>query len=210
MNKFTKAGIAGAAALAIAAGGGTYALWSDYYVDGGNNIGADRLAIEVEGVGTNAVFNKLDLAPGEKFDQENVITGRVGGADINVAKAYVSFTDLTDTDNGCGSQSENDVDNCESPSDSGELSQNTHVVVHRYDADCTSNLTRIVKSESNTTLAQLASQPRLFIGDMSDGQQYCLKMTIAIPEGTMGSNNIVMTDRSTFSMKYDLEQVPNA
>ena len=35
MNKFTKAGIAGAAALAIAAGGGTYALWTDYVVDSG-------------------------------------------------------------------------------------------------------------------------------------------------------------------------------
>lgn len=209
MNKFAKAGIAGFAALALAASGGTYALWSDYVVDGGNAVGADQLKITIAGVssGSNQFqFDKLNMAPGEKFDQENVITGRVGGSDIQTAKAYATFKDLTDADNGCGSQTEEDVDTCKNPGDPGEFSEQATVVVNRYNADCSTGLLSLVTAGSNTTLKSLAGQKKL-IGDMTNGQQYCLKMTIGLPED---ATNKVQTDSSGFNIRYDLEQVPNS
>lgn len=208
MNKFTKAGIAGAAALAIATGGGTYALWSDYIVDEGNRVGADELRITLAGTqsgGNTFQFDKLNLAPGEKFDQENVITGRVGGADINTANAFITYGNLTQSDNGCGgTNAEEDADpNCANDGDGGELANEAVVTINRYAADCSTGLQSLVR---NTTLADLAGD-KTFVGPMSNGQQYCLKMTIALPEG---ATNRVMTDQVSFPIRYDLEQVPNA
>ena len=203
MNKFTKAGLAGAAALMIAASGGTYALWSDYVVDGGNNVGADQLKITLAQADSSR-FNKLDLAPGEKFDQENHITSRVGGADINQANAYITYTNLTQNDNGCGgTNAERDVDpTCDNAGDGGELANEAVVTIHRYNADCSTGLATIV---SNVPLASLAGQKKL-VGPMSNNQSYCLKMTVALPEG---ASNKVMTDQASFDIKYDLEQIPN-
>lgn len=212
MNKFTKAGIAGAAALAIAAGGGTYALWSDYVVDNGNAVGADQLKITLANApsgGESFQFDKFDLAPGEDNEQENVITGRVGGEDINLANAFVTFGDLTQLDNGCGgSNAEEDEDpNCGSAGDTGELASQAQVLINKAavtsDGKCGASLGNVVK---NVTLADVSGD-KLLIGTMADGQQYCLKMVISLPEG---ATNAVMTDTVSFPIRYDLEQIPNA
>ncbi len=217
MNKFTKAGLAGAAALAIAAGGGTYALWSDYVVDGGNNVGADQLKITLNGSpsGSNAFqFDKLNFAPGEKFDQENVITGRVGGSDINVANAFATFRNLTNAENGCGgTNAEVSVDpGCASPSDAGEFSQSARVTtinVTRTTGDCSvadgTTLNKVVQLSDGYTLSSIMGE-KLALGQLHDGEKFCVKMVIDLPS-TAG--NQVMTDSSSFEIKYDLEQVPN-
>jgi alternate signal-mediated exported protein len=203
MNKFTKAGLAGVAALTIAAGGGTYALWSDYVVNSGNSVGADQLKITLAQADASR-FNKLDLAPGEKFDQENHITGRVGGTDIQKANAFITYTLTGQDDNGCGgTNAEQVVDpGCVNPGDSGELASQALVTVHRYNPDCSTGLANIV---SDVPLAAL-SGVKTPLGTMTDGQQYCLKMTIELPED---ATNAVMTDLASFDIKYDLEQIPN-
>ena len=203
MNKFTKAGLAGAAALMIAASGGTYALWSDYVVDGGNNVGADQLKITLNQADSSR-FDKLNLAPGEKFDQENHITGRVGGTDIQKANAFITYQNLSQDDNGCGGTNAEAIADpgCANSGDNGELASQALVTVHRYDADCSSNLVNTVVA---TPLASLVGH-KTFLGTMTNGQQYCLKMTVALPED---ATNAVMTDLASFDIKYDLEQIPN-
>lgn len=221
MNKFTKAGIAGAAALAIAAGGGTYALWSDYVVDGSNTVGADALQITLAGSpsgGNAAQFDKLNFAPGEGFDQENVITGRVGGNDVNLARAFVTFNLTEEAENGCGgTNAELLADpNCADPASSGEFAQFAKVTtINRTDAStagtCSgpgsgNNLVSIIKASDNRTLASLNGQ-RVPLGDMANGTKWCVKMVIALPDGS--NINAVMTDSSSFDLRYDLEQLPN-
>lgn len=217
MNKFTKAGIAGAAALAIAAGGGTYALWSDYVVDGNNNVGADQLQITLAGSpsgGNAAQFDKMNFAPGEGFDQENVITGRIGGEDINVANAYVTFNMLDDAENGCGgTNAEAPVDpDCADADGEGEFSDNAKVTtinVTRTTGNCSNadgtTLNKVVQASDNYTLASIDDQ-KLLLGELGDGEKFCVKMVMALP-GTAG--NAVMTDTSSFELRYDLEQIPN-
>jgi alternate signal-mediated exported protein len=217
MNKFAKAGIAGAAALAIAAGGGTYAIWTDFAINDDNAVGADSLKITIAGApsGSNQLsFNKLDLSPGESYDQENVITGRVGGNDVNLARATVTYNITEDAENGCGgTNAEADAEDC--TSGLGELSQFAQVTtINRTDAStagtCSGpgsglNLTSIVKPSDNLTLADLDGEP-IVLGNMEDGTKWCVKMVIALPDGT---GNVVMTDSTNFDLRYDLEQLPN-
>ncbi len=209
MNKFAKAGVAGVAALAIAAGGGTYALWSDYAVEEGNSVGADSLAITLADApsGGNAFqFDDLRLAPGEKGDQENLITGRIGGAKINKAMAYLTVEDLADAENGCGSQTERDADDCDVAGSEGEFSRDAVVTINKapvVDGKCGSSTTSLA---SGVSLRSIRND-KIAIGQLSDGEKACIKFVVALPS-TAGDR--VQTDSASFDVRYDLEQIPNA
>lgn len=207
MNKFAKAGVAGVAALAIAAGGGTYALWSDYAVIDDNATSADRLSLSATEV------NGFDdatrpLSPGERADFASTVTGRVGGGDITTARAYMTIQNVTDLENGCGSQTERDLDNCAADGDEGEFSDNAVFTLTRYNSSCATRTGTtpnqvIFKASDARTLGSLENQ-RVLLGDMKNGDQFCLVKALSLPGST---GNEVQTDSVDFDFKYDLVQV---
>ena len=78
MNKhIVKGGLAGVAVLALAAGGSTFASWSDYDVLGGSQAGAEELALNL-GEPNSQNFDNMKLAPGVGSDYEFVVTSRTG------------------------------------------------------------------------------------------------------------------------------------
>jgi len=103
-SKLVKASLAGAAAIALAAGGGTFAAWSDFYTDTGNHVGADVLALTVNEP-SNLHFDDVKLAPGVTRDLAFYVASR-NGTTVPDADLTVTLKNLIGTENGCDSNSE--------------------------------------------------------------------------------------------------------
>lgn len=80
-TKVLKASLAGVAAVALLAGGGTYASWSDFSIDEDNTVGAGTLTItagEDGGTGPTSQFDNVRLAPGQDKDEWTKIVSNDG------------------------------------------------------------------------------------------------------------------------------------
>ena len=124
MNKaLGKAALAGAAAIALAAGGGTYAAWSDFGNINGNSVGAGMLKLDLNGQTGNtpvAAINWGKLAPG-MVNVRTVWLASNDGDSVPDAHLSATFSNLNDHENGCETNSEAAVDSdCgASPDNSG-------------------------------------------------------------------------------------------
>lgn len=103
-SKLIKAGVAGAAVIALAAGGGTFASWSDFATDTGNHVGADTLALTVNEP-SSLHFDDVKLAPGVVHDYAFYVASR-SGTTVPDADLKVTIQNLVGTENGCDSNSE--------------------------------------------------------------------------------------------------------
>src|SRR4051812_30682287 len=104
-SKLIKAGLAGAAAIALAAGGGTFASWSDFYTDANNTVGADVLALSVNQPNATRQFDDVKLAPGQARDYAFYVASR-NGVTVPDADLTMTIKNLTGHENGCDSNSE--------------------------------------------------------------------------------------------------------
>jgi len=103
-SKLIKASLAGAAVVALAAGGGTFAAWSDFYQGATNTVGADVLALTVNPSATRT-FDDVKLAPGQARDYAFYVASR-NGVTVPAADITMTLQHLTGHENGCDSNSE--------------------------------------------------------------------------------------------------------
>ena len=133
-SKLVKASLAGAAAIALAAGGGTFAAFSDFGSVTGNSVGAGILKLDLSDGNGTAVQNLAfgNLAPNMGSDRATYIASS-DGSSVPPADLYVTLSHLTNSDNGCASLSESTADpTCGNVGDTGELSRVLNVRVESY------------------------------------------------------------------------------
>jgi alternate signal-mediated exported protein len=117
-HKLLKASLAGAAALAVAAGGTTFAAWSDFSNINDNNVGAGVLKMTLNPLspnpGNDLTFDDLKLAPGQYYERQVYVATNSGDSTPS-AKLFFDVTRMTGAENGCDTNSEAAEDNCAAP-----------------------------------------------------------------------------------------------
>lgn len=103
-KKLAKASVAGVATLALAAGGTTFAAWSDFSIDPGNSVGADVLSLTVN-ESESMKFDDVKLAPGQTRDIAFYVASR-SGETVPAADLTMTIKNLKGQENGCDSNSE--------------------------------------------------------------------------------------------------------
>jgi predicted ribosomally synthesized peptide with SipW-like signal peptide len=226
-KKILKGALAGTAVIALAAGGGTFASWSDFQVDSGNHVGADHLALTV-GEPSSAHFDNVQLAPGEARDTSFYVASRTGVA-VPDASLTMTLTNLVPTENGCDSNSEAFAESGGTISDSSDLNapcnfanrpgqfadQAMYYVQSRVassPAACTDDSmdTRL----GNTILATAAGQvvDLLPAGEtLQAGEGVCVDAEVFLPDSIAqyghAADNKSQGDQATFDIRFDLTQV---
>ena len=133
-SKLMKASIAGAAVAALAAGGSTFAAYSDFGNVNGNSIGAGILKLDLANGDTSAVQSLAfgNLAPGMGSNRATYVASS-DGASVPNADLYLTIGNVQNQDNGCSSASESVADaTCGDAGDPGELSRVLNVRVESY------------------------------------------------------------------------------
>jgi predicted ribosomally synthesized peptide with SipW-like signal peptide len=224
MNKhIVKGGLAGVAVLALAAGGSTFAAWSDYDQINGNTTEAGHLKLDLDSTGAINNVGGQAIAPGEF----RTIDFMVASADLDgVPNADLSMKvlNLADQDNGCGStSSEQDVDpGCANPGDTGEFSQQGYVRIRYTNPAPESDVTfannncsapsGYVNSVGYTPASDNDTEiyPKLntlggplALGNLAGDEAVCVRVDLGLPPS---ATNMVQTDSSTFDLQFDLAQ----
>lgn len=210
-----KASLAGVAAVALLAGGTTYASWSDFSIDDGNTVGAGTLTLTaVDGQGTgSSTFDDLRLAPGQGEDQWTKVVSNDGDS-VPDGTLAVSVIDYVGTEDGCNGNGEVLADpDCAVLSSGGEFGRDAEIVVtaHRVSslaADCSEGEAEYTALTS--TLASAASTGSLEFKDaagadaiLEPGDVLCVGATVSLPAS---SDNATQGDSGAFSIRFDLVQ----
>ncbi len=232
MKKITKATLAGAAAVALAATGSTFAQWSDYAVDEGQNVGAGHLTLNVNdesGNGPKSQFDNLKLAPGQGKDEYTLITSNDGDSVPN-GTLSAKILDLTNAENGCENNAETDAESGACAGEPGEFSDNAMFKMTAYrvsgpNVDCGNNVAgggeysgngvgkyTAFASQTLTAAAAAGEKKFTFGGGGSDmvlapGDSLCVGASIVLPSG---AGNNTQGDSSSFDIRYDLVQTSAA
>lgn len=99
-HKLLKASLAGVAVIALAAGGSTYAAFSDFANLNGNSVGAGFLKLDLNAGQGSAPLNFSKLAPG--MNQFRTIwVASNDGQSVPNANLSITFKDLVDTAAPC-------------------------------------------------------------------------------------------------------------
>jgi len=98
-SKLMKAGLAGAAAIALAAGGGTFASWSDFHTWSGNHAGAGTLTLSTN-TPDSQTFNVGNLIPGGVWTEDTYLLSNKTDSTPN-GNLFVSLAGLTGHEDGC-------------------------------------------------------------------------------------------------------------
>ena len=132
-SKLVKASLAGAAAIALAAGGGTFASWSDFNVWSGNQSGAGTLTLSTNTPGTQT-FHVGNLTPGQVWENETYLLSNKSDSTPN-GKLYISLANLVGTENGCEGNSEVVDDADCATANAGEFLQDAKVFIKTKSSD---------------------------------------------------------------------------
>jgi predicted ribosomally synthesized peptide with SipW-like signal peptide len=211
-SKLLKASLAGVAAIAVAAGGSTFASWTDTGSISDNSVATGILKLNLNSKnGTSAVvpLNAGSLAPGMGWGT-NVWIASSDGASVPSALLSVSVKNIRDFENGCGStNSEAAVDStCVSslPGDGtlgGELSNALGTDLYAWTPATPGACTEYPGSGSPTvslihsSILKTKENQVLNIGVLNHGDGRCVRLEQYLPS-TAGDN--VQSD----SVKYDL------
>lgn len=211
-----KASLAGVAAVALLAGGTTYASWSDFSIDEGNTVGAGTLTLTaVDGQGTgSSTFDDLRLAPGQGQDQWTKVVSN-DGTSVPDATLAVSIIDYVGTEDGCNGNGEVLADpDCAVLSSGGEFGRDAQVVVraHRVSsltADCSqgsAQYTAIATQSLNSAVSTGSLKFKDANGAdaiLAPGDVLCVGATVSLPAS---SDNATQGDSGAFSIRFDLVQ----
>jgi len=229
-SKLIKASLAGVAAIAVAAGGSTYAAYSDFADVTGNHAGAGTLTL---GVGPNAgqdlKFDHITMAPGGINAERQVFVTSNNADSTPSANLFVSLTNLQGTENGCDGNAEAGVDPAcstgpvTSPT-SGQFIRDATVEWYSYVPDspgvCNQSYSPSMKTvtpQHGGSLAALATQtgttPYQLNGStqnyklpyLAPGQGLCFAMDVSLAYGV---NNASQGDSASFDLHFDLVQAP--
>ena len=236
-SKLVKASLAGAAAIALAAGGGTFAAWSDFQTVTGNETDAGHLVLNLPGTSgpiTNVGINSI--APGQARTIDYFLTS----ADLDgvpSANLTMKVKDLADQENGCASNSEavaegasvaeaqsGDYSNaaCNAVADAGEFSSQAYMRVRYSDPATAAGAWDPSHHECTLPVTHSAGYAPASNNDTTIYPRLA-SFTTAAPLGTLtagqgvcvridigldpNASNATQGDGSTFNLQFDLAQV---
>lgn len=127
-SKLVKASLAGAAAIALAAGGSTFAAWSDFSTWTGNNSGAGTLTLS-SNTPTTQKFVVGKLTPGQIYEHHVYLLSNKGDSTPN-GNLYISLQNLVGSEGGCGTGNQVVLDDPDCATDTvGEFPQDAKVFI---------------------------------------------------------------------------------
>jgi predicted ribosomally synthesized peptide with SipW-like signal peptide len=132
-SKLVKASLAGAAAIALAAGGGTFAAWSDFNVWDGNQSGAGTLTLSTN-TPDSQTFHVGNLTPGQVWENETYLLSNQSDSTPN-GKLYISLQNLVGQEDGCQGNSEVVDDNDCATTNAGEFPADAKVFIKTKSSD---------------------------------------------------------------------------
>ncbi|MGJ7439888.1 SipW-dependent-type signal peptide-containing protein [Aquipuribacter sp. MA13-6] len=225
-----KASLAGVAAVALLAGGTTYASWSDFSIDEGNTVGAGTLTLDVvANPNSSTTFDNLRLAPGQGKDEWVRVVSNDGDSVPNATLA-VELLDLQGTEDGCNGNGEVLVDpDCADTASGGEFVRDAQIKVVAYQAPATNRCGTNVQGGGEYTgsgvtgsglkeyaaittrsLAAAGGAGSLTFKDstgadavLAPGAALCVGSSIVLPQS---SDNATQGDSASFSVRFDLVQ----
>jgi len=226
-SKLVKASLAGAAAIALAAGGGTYAGWSDF---GSSSLtttdGYLHLVVGQNGVAGAPIHQSL--APGQNQDLDYFLTSADSG-NTPIGQLSATIKNVTDKEDGsaCTTNSEalaeapQDVDVHGMPTNPlndcgtvGELSHEAKLSVKvgaPVNGSCTTavltDLTPIgnPNGEGNTPFLSTANNQTYLLADhLNPGDGICVRVRTFLPTN---ADDKVQGDIVDYDTHFDLTQV---
>jgi predicted ribosomally synthesized peptide with SipW-like signal peptide len=226
-KKILKGALAGTAVIALAAGGGTWASWSDFGVVTGNEAGAGILKLDVsarDGAGLHIA--PFSLAPGQNKAQEFFLAS-ANSDNVPVGALSAKLQNLKDTEDGGPACTTNSEAIAEAPGDAdpvtglptnplndcgslGELSSqlSTQILYSDPVADASSCPNTGIYTHgigTGHTLAQQVAAGSTALGNVSAGQGVCVRIEMSLPTT---ATNAVQGDDVSFDYRFDLVQVP--
>jgi alternate signal-mediated exported protein len=227
-KKILKGALAGTAVVALAAGGGTWASWSDFQVDSGNSVGADHLSLTV-GEPSSKHFDDVQLAPGEARDVAFYVASR-DGVTVPTAALTMTLQNLDPSENGCDSNSEAFAESggaisdkadpaapCNNTAGDGQFAdQALYYVQATKIADpstCTTS-TPMPTRQSNIKLASANNLAVNLLGageTLAGGEGVCVLAHVFLPDNVAqygsAADDKSQGDQATFDVRFDLTQV---
>ena len=231
-KKLIKASVAGAAAIALAAGGTTFAAFSDFGTINGNNLEAGILKLDLQNTNGETLSGKTgldfgELAPGMNAEKRIWLATNSTRSTPD-ANLSISISNLKNSENNCSSNSEKEADlTCAVAGDRGELSDRL-AVQGRYfpeldtpalcGTDATPTGTQswlpgdaagvLSPAETGVITRQLKeatdnTKPLV----LSPGEGICVGVKTYWAQGTVGNgDDMAQGDSMSFDIRFDLTQ----
>ncbi|WP_170219555.1 SipW-dependent-type signal peptide-containing protein [Nocardioides litoris] len=206
-KKLTRGALAGVAVVALAAGGGTFAAWSDFNSIDGNQIGADELVLKLEAdgkPGAVAPVSKFTLAPGVLNSKQFVVSSRQGDT-IPKAGLSVALADLVGTEDGCSGNSEVVVDNdCATlVGNPGEFLKEAELRFYSGAPTKAADPCETAKPTAKSEWFKLDAKPQAVLGDLAPGEKMCVMTEILLPKS---ATNASQGDSAAYNLDFTLDQ----
>lgn len=221
-KKLMKASIAGAAALALAAGGSTMAAWSDFGVES-TGAGAGMLKLIVsDRDGSGPTIQPFSLAPGQNKYQEfflasadadnvpnGVLTARIKNL-VDTEDDALCTTNSEAIAEGSGTNGAGLPTNLSICGAGGELSSQATVQILKSAPVANKSFcenTGIYGSTTPSGTGLLNAQPaKTFqLGTLAPGEGVCVRMEMSLPSS---ADNATQGDLAAFDWHFDLVQAP--
>ena len=231
-SKLIKASLAGVAVIGLAAAGGsTFAAYSDFNISDPNTVGAGVLTLHVEGNSpTDVAFNQVHMAPGGINQVRNVYVASNDLASTPSGRLFVSLVDLHGHEDGCKGNAEVlDDPNCAdtAATNQGQFVRDSIMNFVSWAAtspsDCVppasgAQAAKLVTGQHGGSLSAVAAwaTPYELTADgrslggvdrhyLAPGQGMCVSLDLSLAYAT---NNASQGDSADFKIRFDLAQAP--
>ncbi|MGN6129548.1 MAG: SipW-dependent-type signal peptide-containing protein [Nocardioidaceae bacterium] len=226
-KKLVRGSLAGVAAIALAAGGTTFAAWSDYGQINGNETAAGHLKLDLDHTGTISNVGVQAIAPNQ-FHTIDFMLASANLDGVPSADLSMKILHLADQENGCGStNSEAAVDNCGTAGTPGEFSSEGYIRVRYTDPAPASDFTfannqctpsasvggfihsvdYTPANDNDAThyprLGAFAAAGDHALGTLTSGDAVCVRVDMGLDKN---ATDAVQSDSSTFDVQFDLNQ----
>jgi hypothetical protein len=225
-SKLIKATLAGTAALAVAAGGSTFAAWSDIQVQS-MDAGAGILKLDLSSfntVGQDGNVTPFQLTPGMRKTQDYFLSSADSGNTPDGALT-LTYKNVVNSEDGatCTTNSEaiaegSPVDEQGEPTNAavcgtlGELGDQVRVDINRaapVDGSCaaavfTYDAAGVVANFKTLSELDALADKSLVIDTLSAGEAVCLRVEMYL---TDSATNSIQGDQVGFDWQFDLTQV---
>jgi predicted ribosomally synthesized peptide with SipW-like signal peptide len=228
-SKLVKASMAGAAAIALAAGGGTYANWSDFQNVNGNTTAAGHLVLNVNDNGVDTSQNPLRLAPGENRFIDYYIASNDGQSVPN-GQLSITLKNLVNHEDGCTSNSEAVAEGATVPgydpsldcgdnsagNNNGELGSEARMEIIQYGPSANGQCSSVspLSGIPNSVVQNFAfvnglENVKIPVVQLTPGQATCVRAIVDLlaDPSPVAADNKVQGDSMTWDFHFDLEQV---
>jgi predicted ribosomally synthesized peptide with SipW-like signal peptide len=225
-SKVVKGVLAGVATVALAAGGSTFAAWSDFDEIGGNTAGSGVLTLNVApNAGSDFVFDHVSMAPGGINQQRNVYVASNSGDSTPSGRLFITLKDILGHEDGCDGNAEiGDDPSCNDTAGEGQFVDDAVLQVTSYTvnspSDCTQGYApaghQVTPLHGGSLNWWKTQDPYELTGDgtsfggasmpyLEPGQGLCVSMTLGLAYAV---DNASQGDQASFTTRFDLEQAP--